>query len=186
MNKPDISDGIPEKGDFDAKKGRLLPIIEYGYLLGVSKGRIAQIVADETFPETIPGKNGARLIWSSDFIRWYAKREANIAVEKLIPEGEDLSQRPLEELRLIKARREKVNVEKKKMAGDLVPIAEVREHLDMVAVLLCSSLEAVSGRLANDIASVTNPAEASEVLLQEMRTIRRNVSGKCAKFEVAS
>ncbi len=171
--------GIPES---ERKKGRHVTLREIGIMLGVADGRISRLGKEDGFPESTKGKSGARMIWTAEFIRWYAQREANAKIREIMPEGEDLSDRPIEELRLIKARRMKVEVEKARMSGTLVPVDLVREVMDSIAVMFCSSIESVSGRLANDLASIDNPAEVRETLLGEMRRIRQSVAKGCAEF----
>ena len=68
------------------------------------------------------------------------------------------------------------------MSGTLVPIDFVRHVMDSVSVMFCASIESVSGRLANDLASTDNPAEVRETLLGEMRRIRQSVAKGCAEF----
>jgi phage terminase Nu1 subunit (DNA packaging protein) len=85
-----------------------------------------------------------------------------------------------ERKRLIHAQAEKTESENYKLRGELIPIQLVEECLNEVAVLYGSGVDALPGRLANELAGVNDPAEIKSILFAECRRIRQATAASLA------
>lgn len=77
-----------------------------------------------------------------------------------------------EEARLRKHQADKAEVEAQKARGEVILIEDNRDILLQVAAVYAAQLDALGGRLANDLAAADSPAEIRKILFDETRRVR--------------
>lgn len=84
--------------------------------------------------------------------------------------------------RLAKAQAEKVEMENARRSGELVLVGVVSEILNGMAADIAGRLDALPGRVANELAGINQPAEIRARLLRETRGIRAGVAEYVAQL----
>jgi hypothetical protein len=87
-----------------------------------------------------------------------------------------------ENARLKKAQVEHKEFQVEIIKGDWIPRDEVRDLVTSIAVIYGSSLDALGGRQANELAGIDNPAEIRRQLFGECRQIREDTAGKLLQY----
>lgn len=77
---------------------------------------------------------------------------------------------------LVAAQRAKVQLELTRNLGELLPAAMVEDTLQQLSTIYISLLDALPSRMANELASITEPAVVRDRLLGEVRTIRETIA----------
>jgi phage terminase Nu1 subunit (DNA packaging protein) len=78
--------------------------------------------------------------------------------------------------RLAKAQAEKVEMENEQRRGRTIDAAQVEETLLGLAAYLAREHDALPGRVANELAGITEPAVIRSRLLEECRAIRDGIA----------
>lgn len=133
-------------------------VTEIADLIGEPVSTVHDWVARGDLRSHKAGRN--RLVADEDLIPFLAKREAS---------G---SQRE----RLARAQAERVEMDNSARRGQLIHADLVEETLMGQAAYLAQAHDAVAGRLAHDLAGITDPGLIRTRLLAEMREIRAGVA----------
>jgi len=73
-------------------------------------------------------------------------------------------------------RHRKLKLENDRRDGDLVPVGDFFATGDAMSSVFVQGMEALPGRLANQLAGESNPAVVRQVLKDEVRRVRQSVS----------
>jgi phage terminase Nu1 subunit (DNA packaging protein) len=135
---------------------------EFAEFCGVSKASISGWAKDG-MPCSPAGRAGRELrIDPAQAIPWViAHREA--------PEG---SQRE----RLARVQADKVEIDNATKRGQLIYAYQAADSMNSVAANLSAELDALSGRLANELAGISDAGEIRTRILRETRSIRASVA----------
>ena len=133
--------------------------------IGVTRGRIAQLV-EKGMPKEDRGKFNA-----PDCIQWYI----NFRIEGARgPEGSsDVNEA---RKKLYDAQVIKTELETSRIKRETIPADEHMIDMNQLAVMFSSGLDAIGGRLAAQLAGMTDPAVISEHLTMETNVIRESVA----------
>ena len=133
-------------------------------LLGLDKSRIAQLVA-LGMPKIARGKFDAPAC-----VQWYIdfKVKGN---DK--PESTDVNEA---RKKLYDAQVVKTELETSRIKRETIPADEHMIDMSQLGVMFSSGLDAIGGRLASQLAGMTDPAEISEHLTTETNAIRESVA----------
>ena len=105
-----------------------------------------------------------------DCIKWYINR-VRVAAES--GEGSDISE---EKLKLVRAQRHRVELDNKKVRGELIDHDTVSGVVNQLGSIYASQLDSLGARVAGIIAGVADPGEVQRILFDECRNIRNNTS----------
>lgn len=134
-------------------------------LLGLTEGRIQQLTA-EGMPKEARGKYNAPAC-----IRWYIEARINSAAGPAASADVNEARKKLYDAQVVKTK-----LETSKIKRETIPADEHLIDMNQLAVLFASGLDAISGRLAAELAGMTDPAEISERLSDESNAIRESVA----------
>jgi len=135
---------------------------EFAKVIGMSAGWVSKAL-DGGMPAVRSGRAGAKVqIDTAVALPWLLGR----ASERAAPTPD--SQRD----RLAREQADKVALENAQRRGELVPIAQVRAVASELVSRLGSALEGLPGRLANEIAGISDPAEIRARIGDEIRGAR--------------
>lgn len=136
-------------------------------LFNLTERRVQQLAKEGVIPKGERGKYD--LIGA---VRGYVKYLQERALGRSDGAYNDEADIKLERKRLIKAQADKTESENQKLRGELVPFELVEDVLNEVAVLYGTGVDALPGRLANELAGINDPAEVKSRLFDECRRIR--------------
>lgn len=136
-------------------------------LFNLTERRVQQLAKEGVIPKGERGKYD--LVGA---VRGYVKYLQERALGRSDAAYNDEADIKLERKRLIKAQADKTESENQKLRGELVPFELVEDVLNEVAVLYGTSVDALPGRLANELAGINDPAEVKSRLFDECRRIR--------------
>ena len=139
--------------------------------------RVQQLAKDGIIPKG--ERNKYDLVGS---VRGYVKYLQERAVGRGDANYNEEADIKLERKRLIKAQADKTESENQKLRGELVPFEQVEDVLNEVAVLFGSGVDALPGRLANELAGIHDPAEIKARLFDECRRIRIATADHLRRF----
>lgn len=145
----------------------LYPASTIAKLFNLTERRIQQLAKEGIIPKAERGKYD--LIGS---VRNYVKYLQERALGRDDGSYTDEADIKIERKRLIKAQADKTESETQKLRGELIPFEWVEDVLNEVAVLYGSGVDALPGRLANELAGIHDPAEVKARLFDECRRIR--------------
>lgn len=157
---------------------RLLNQTELAEILEVSKATITMWAREYGMPVASKGKRGQTNGYDlAAIFRWYGSWQ----VDKVLSKGAtndggriiDLKQ---EEARLKYHQADKAEIEAQKARGEVLLIEDVKDLLSQIAVTFGSQLDALGGRLANELAAIDEPAEIRQRLFAEGRRIREGTA----------
>lgn len=146
-------------------------------LFNLTERRVQQLAKEGVIPKAARGKYD--LVGS---VRGYVKYLQERAVGRSDAEYADSNDIKQERKRLIKAQADKTESETQKLRGELIAFELVEEVLNEVAVLYGAGVDALPGRLANELAGITEPAEIKVRLFDECRRIRMSVAEHLCRF----
>src|SRR5579862_6992873 len=121
-------------------------------LFNLTERRIQQLAKDKIIPKSERGKYELILA-----VQGYVKYLQERAQGRVDGSYQDSSDIRLERKRLIRAQADKTENETKKMRQELVALLLVQDVLNEVAVIYGSSMDALPGRLANELAGINDP-----------------------------
>jgi phage terminase Nu1 subunit (DNA packaging protein) len=155
----------------------LYPAATLAKLFQLTERRVQQLAKDGIIPKAEKGRYD--LAGSvRGYIRYLQERAAG-RLDGSYQETTDLLQ---ERKRLIKAQADKTESEHQKLRGELIPFTLVEETLNEVAVLFASSVDALPGRLANELAGLSDPALIKTRLFEECRRLRLTTSERLSRW----
>lgn len=79
---------------------------------------------------------------------------------------------------LIIAQRKQIEQRTKVEAGEQVALDDARRAFEAAMVMVATQLDAIPGRMAGELAGVTDPAEIRATLLHEVRRVREAASAE--------
>ena len=154
---------------FDGPDYNRLSGSEFADLCGVSAGTITNW-CDAGMPCIREARNGSRVeIRIRDAIPW---------VIEFRGEAKPGSQRD----RLAKAQAEKFELENSRRRGELILVPYVADLLNSMAADIAGRFDGLAGRLANELAGITDPALIRERILTECRGIRSGIAEHVRKL----
>jgi phage terminase Nu1 subunit (DNA packaging protein) len=145
----------------------LYPASTLAKLFNLTERRVQQLAKDGIIPRGERGKYD--LVGS---VRGYVKYLQERALGRTDGAYNDDADIKVERKRLIKAQAAKTESETQKLRGELVPFELVEDVLNEVAVLFGTGVDALPGRLANELAGIHDPAEVKVRLFDECRRVR--------------
>ncbi|WP_163834749.1 terminase small subunit [Spartinivicinus ruber] len=157
--------------------GKLVNKKEFADILGKSPRHISELIANHPdFPIEDGGGRGVALkIDTAKAIEWLIQTEVNKQLGHCeIVEGSLAS----EELKLKRARREKVEMETATARKELLPFPVVEQILLRVANIFSTQLQVLPPRNANALAIIDNPAEVEDKLQHECARIQSATAGE--------
>lgn len=153
--------------------GRLVNQSELAEILDVSKVTITNWCRDYGMPIAIQGKRGqAHQYDMGACFRWYGAWQVEKVLAGGAEKGGEVIVLKTEEARLKRHQADKAEVEAQKAKNEVLLIEDVKDTLNAVAVVYGSQLDALGGRLANELAAIDEPAEIRQKLFAEGRRIR--------------
>lgn len=144
-------------------------------MLGKSERWISKLI-DEGMPVAGGGGRGVPVELDSEaVIDWLIRREVRRQIGD--DDDEDDPDNPTgsasaEDRQLKRARREKLQIEIDTARRRLVPIDAVEAVMMRYASIFATQLDAIASRVASDMATIDDPAEARHRLLTETRRVR--------------
>lgn len=187
--KPGNAGGVKGNDDSENKEKAVeayeITQADLARMLGYSRARIAQIIKEPGCPVVKSGKQGRKVrIDVPRFMAWWVQRALEKELAK-VPRGDEVGSLAEEEKKLVTWRARKVQAETRKLKGELVPVTEATDLLNELAVLYSSGLEAIPGRMANELSNIDNPAAIRSALFGEIRRVRKSVADKIRGFGAA-
>lgn len=108
----------------------------------------------------------------------YNLKDAISAWAQYHADGKSGSNMAEEKRLLVIAQRKKIEQEIKERSRELVPLSEAQLAFNEAMVLIGSQLDGLPGRVAGELAGVTEPAEVRGLLFEETRRIRHAAATK--------
>jgi phage terminase Nu1 subunit (DNA packaging protein) len=115
-------------------------------------------------------------------VQGYVKYLQERAAGRMDGSYADTSDIRIERKRLIKAQADNAECEYQIRRGELVALDVVKQILNEVAVLYGSSLDALPGRLAQELAGISDPAIVKIKLFDECRQLRNLTAEHLQRF----
>ncbi len=156
--------------------GRLVNGSELAQILDVSRLTVTNWTNDHGMPLAEKGKRGTRHQYDiGACFRWYGEWQVSKVLRTNPDDGSGkgtVISLKAEEARLKKHQADKAEVEAQKAKGEVLLVDDVKDSLNDIAVSFGSQLDALGGRLSNELAAINDPAEVRKVLFEECRRIR--------------
>jgi len=157
--------------------GRLVNHKELASILEVSQATLTTWHRDYGMPMAVKGSRGKVHSYNiSEVFRWYGTWQ----VDKVLAQGHEQGGKVIvlktEEARLKKHQADKAEVEAQIVRGEVLMVEDIKEFLNTIATTYGSQLDALGGRLANELAAIDDPAEIRERLFAEGRRIRETTA----------
>lgn len=146
-------------------------------LFRLTERRVQQLAKEGILVKTTHGKYD--LVGS---VQGYVKYLQDRAVGRQDAAYTDPTDIRLERKRLIKAQADNAECEHQVRRGTLVALDVVEQVLNEVAVLYGSSLDALPGRLAQELAGMSDPAVIKNKLFDECRQLRNLTADGLQRF----
>ncbi len=137
-------------------------------LLGISRTRITQMVK-EGMPKQARGKYDLKAC-----VQWY--------LDKRLTGGSKTADLNDARKKLYESQREKTDLETARIRRQLIPAEEVAHAIHELTSIYAAQLEGVGGRLAGELAGITEEGRILERLTDETRLIRGNVADLVQTF----
>jgi len=153
------------------------PASTFAKLFDLTERRIQQLSKDGIIPKSIDGKY--ELV---GVVRSYVKYLQVRAQGRQDAAYTDPTDIRLERKRLIKAQADNAECEHQIKRGELVAFSVVENLLNEVAVLYGSSLDALPGRLAQELAGLSDAAVIKNRLFDECRQLRNLTADHLARL----
>lgn len=100
------------------------------------------------------------------------------------PTSGEVLDKNAEEARLRKFQADKAEVEALKARQEAILVEDVKPILFEIAAIYAARLDALGGRLANELAATTEAAEVRKLLFEETRRVRAETADALADFAV--
>lgn len=148
-------------------------------LLNLTERRVQQLAKEGIIPKAKKGQYD----WVS-CVKNYIQYLQDRALGRTDGRYRDASDIKFERKRLIKAQADNAECEYQLRRGELVALNLVIEILNEVAVLYGSSVDALPGRLAPELAGMNDPALIKAKLFDECRHIRNLTAERLERFAI--
>lgn len=157
--------------------GRLVNQGELAEILDVAKATITMWAREYGMPVAHRGKRGQTNSYDMGAIfRWYGQWQVDKVLSKGAERGGKIVDVKTEEARLKMFQADKAEVDAQKAKNEVLLIEDVKDTLNEIATTYGSQLDALGGRLANELAAIEDPAEIRQVLFAEGRRIRSSTA----------
>lgn len=130
-------------------------------LIGVTPEMLRRYVNDYGMPRESRGKYLLR-----DSMQWYIKR---LKITATGGENNDIAE---EKLKLVRAQRHRVELDNKKVRGELIDHDTVAGAFHQMGAVFASQLDSLGARMAGVLSNITDPGEIQRVIFNECRGIR--------------
>ncbi|MEJ1365636.1 MAG: terminase small subunit [Candidatus Sedimenticola sp. (ex Thyasira tokunagai)] len=151
---------------------------EFARIVNRSPRQVSNWIKDG-MPAEGTGKKGHPIsIDTGKAIWWLIAKEA----ERQSGSGSAEGTKNSEELRLLSARADKAETEAARSREEVVPVEDIQDVLNEVAVIYASQLDAVASRNANELAGLADPGEVRHLLFGEVRKIRQATAEKLQAY----
>ena len=146
---------------------------ELAAVLDVNQSTLTSWHRDQGMPIAIQGKRGAGYTYDTAAVfRWYGAWQ----VKKALANGHEKAGKVVdlktEEARLKGFQADKAEIEALKARREVILVEDAKDTLNDIAVVYGSQIDALGGRLANELAAIDEPAEIRQKLFAEGRRIR--------------
>lgn len=142
-------------------------------LFHLTERRVQQLAKEGIIPKGAKGKY--ELVGS---VRGYVKYLHDRALGRSDATYTDPTDIRIERKRLIKAQAERAEQENQKQRGELIALYQVTHLLNELTVLYAASIEALPGRLAQELVGLHDPADIKQRLFIACRDIRSGVANQ--------
>jgi len=160
-------------GDRKLMSGRLVSHKELASILDITQTTLTGWHRDQGMPVAVKGKKGSTYSYDMAAVfRWYGAWQVDKVLAKGHERGGKIVDIKREEARLKMHQADKAEIEALKAKNEVLMIEDVKDTLNDVAVIYGSQLDALGGRLANELAAIEEPAEIRQKLFAEGRRIR--------------
>lgn len=160
--------------NFDAMStSPVYPVSTIAKLFNLTERRVQQLAKDGIIPKAERGKYDL-----VGCVRGYIKYLQDLAFGREVASFDTHK----ESARLKKAQADHKQFQVEIIKGEWIPREEVQDLFNEVAVIYGSSLDAIGGRQANELAAITNPAEIRQILFAESRQIRESTAEKLIRY----
>lgn len=129
-------------------------------MLGVTEGRVRQLVVDGLPKHAYGGYDLYQCI------QWILQRERSNKSDAYTKKRTSL----------IEAQRNKVTIETQILRGNLIPYDDHQALVNELASIVATQLDGVASRIADAVTGNTNRAEVQNILLRELRGVRRAIA----------
>jgi len=136
-------------------------------VFGVSRDMIMKYVSEHGMPKA--GRGTYELL---DCFNWYSNRL------KLAADGGENGDIAEEKLKLVRAQRQRVELENKKKRSELLEAEFVGTVYNKAATTYASQLDGLGARLASVVAGMDDPGEIQRVIFNECRAIRESTAAE--------
>ena len=140
-------------------------------LINLTPRRIQQLAKDGVIPKPKRGLYDAGLT-----IRAYVEFLQK-ATEGRAPDATSAAVK-VQKSRLLEAQARRAELETAKAEGKMLDVNDVQQVFNEMATVVASGLEALPGRVAGELATITDPAVIRQRLLREARQIRSSLADK--------
>jgi len=116
----------------------------------------------------------------------YSKKDcANWLINKWRARAEGTERAELDDERreLVRHQKRKAKVEADTMERTAIPFEEVRVDFEKIGGMVVSEIMALPGRMAGELAALTDPGEVRQKLATETRLLRRRIADAAGKYE---
>ena len=164
---------MPDKPRIETMEGTYISSIALGEIFGVTGHMVRRYVSEHGMP-----KEGRGKYLLGDCLKWYINR---IRVDADRGDTSDISE---EKLKLVRAQRHRVELDNKKVRGQLIDHDTVAGAFNQMGAVFASQLDSLGARSAGILAGISDPGEIQRVLFDECRTIRDNTSAEIIDLAV--
>lgn len=155
---------------------------KFAELIGKS-GQYVSLLIDQGLPAERSGKRGQQVFLdTAKAIAWLLARERQKVEDEIAPDGTKVG---AETKRLRAAQAQIAELEAAERRRELVVMEDVRQVVMAAGVVFAQQLDALPGRMANEMAACSDPAIAHAKLRDECRRIRQATAQEFARIEVA-
>jgi len=163
-----------------ARTGKIVNKGELAEIFGVTDRSITLWMRNGLPPLTETKRGQASSFNTKDAIAW----KINAEIQKILPEGARVTafDRNAEDARLKRFQADKAEVEAQIARREVIKVEDVQDILSEVAVIYGTQVDALGGRLANDLSSITDPAEIRAKIFEESRRIRNETADALQEF----
>jgi len=153
--------------------GRMVGQKDLAAILDVAQVTLTGWHRDHGMPIAVKGQRGAGYSYDIGAVfRWYGQWQVDKAIGKGHEPGSEVIVLKTEEGRLKKFQADKAEVDAQIARKTVLLIDDVKDTLNEIAATYGSQLDALGGRLANELAAIEEPAEIRQKLFAEGRRIR--------------
>lgn len=160
--------------------GKIVNGKELAEIFGVTDRAITLWLRNGLPPLTETKRGKANSYNTAQAIKW----KINAEIQKILPGSAKAAilDRNAEDARLKKHQADKAEVDAQKARQEVAAIDDVQDILNRVAVIYGTQIDAISGRLANDLATITDPSEIRARIFEEGRRIRNETADALQEF----